>query len=122
MTRPRERARSSLPLRRCYGPCRPPHRPRRETCTARRKRSSSKRPFSRPKARRPASASKGARGTTVARKAPSHRYIREPQRNAPPTKGARRSRSESLTSAGKPKLATPATSSAPGGRATRRRG
>jgi hypothetical protein len=45
-------------LRRYYGPCRPPHSPRRETCTTRRKCSSSKRPFNRPKARRPASASR----------------------------------------------------------------
>jgi hypothetical protein len=40
-----------------------PHRPSRGTCTARRKRSSSRRPFSRPKARFPASASRGARGS-----------------------------------------------------------
>jgi hypothetical protein len=121
-THPRERARSSLPLRRYYGPCQPPHRPRRGTCTARRKRSSSKRPFNRPRARRPASASRGARGTTGARKAPSHRYTREAQRNVPPTQGARRSRSRSSTCAGKPKTATLATSSTPGGRATQRHG
>jgi hypothetical protein len=60
-THPRERARSSLPPRRCYGPCPPPRRPRHGTCTARRRRSSNKRPFSRPKARRPASVSRGAR-------------------------------------------------------------
>jgi hypothetical protein len=108
---PRERARSSLPLRRCYGPCRPPHRPRRGTCTARRKRSSSKRPFSRPKAQRPEFASKEARGTTGARKVLSHRYTREAQRNAPPTQGTRRSRSGSSTRARKPKTLTLAMSS-----------
>jgi hypothetical protein len=84
--------------------------------------SSSKRPFSRPKARRPASVSRGARGTTGARKAPSHRCMREPQQNAPPTQGAHRSRSGSLTCAGKPKTVTPATSSTPDERAMRRRG
>jgi hypothetical protein len=77
-TRPCERAKSSLPLRRCYGPCRPPHSPRRETCTTRHKCSLSKRPFNRPKARRLASSSRGARKTTGALKAPSHQYTREP--------------------------------------------
>jgi hypothetical protein len=120
--RPRERARSSLPQQRCYGPCPPPRRPRRGTCTARRRRSSSKRPSSRPKARRPASASRGARGTTGVRKAPRHRCIREAQQNVPPTRGVLRPRSGSSTRAGKPKVATPATSSTPGGRATRRHG
>jgi hypothetical protein len=62
-TRPREQARSSLLSRHCCGPCPPPRRPRHETCTARRRCSSSKRPSNRPKARRPASASRGARGT-----------------------------------------------------------
>jgi hypothetical protein len=41
---PRERARSSSLPQHCCGPCPPPRRPRRGTCTARRKRSSSKRP------------------------------------------------------------------------------
>jgi hypothetical protein len=122
MTRPRERARSSLPLQHCYRPCRLHQRPRSGTCTARCRRSSSKRAFSRLKARHPASASRGARGTTGARKAPNHRYTQEAQRNVPPTQGARRSRSGSLIRAGTPKMATPATSSTPGGRATRRRG
>jgi hypothetical protein len=40
----------------------------------------------------------------------------------PPTQGARRSRSGSLTRAGKPKTVTLVTSSTPGGRETRRRG
>jgi hypothetical protein len=99
-----------------------PRRPRQGTCTARRRRLSSKRPSNRPKARRPASVSRGARGTTGMRKAPSHRCIREAQRSIPPTRGACRPRSSSSTHAGKPKMATPATSSTPGGRAMRRRG
>jgi hypothetical protein len=49
-----------------------PQRPRCETCTARHRRSLRKRPFKRPKARRPASANRGARGTMGARKAPKH--------------------------------------------------
>jgi hypothetical protein len=60
-----------LPPQRCYGPCPPPRRPRHGTCTARRRRLSSKRPSNRPKARCPASASREARGTTGVRKAPS---------------------------------------------------
>jgi hypothetical protein len=120
--RPRERARSSLLPRRCCGPCPPPRRPRRGTCTARCRRLSSKRPSNRPKVRRPASASREARGTTGARKAPSPRCTRAAQRSVPPTRGARRPRSGSSTRAGKPKMASPATSSTPGGRATRRRG
>jgi hypothetical protein len=88
-TRSRERARSSLPLRHCYGTGPPPQRPRRRTYTVRRRCSLSKRPFSGPKARCPASVSKGARRTTGAHKAPNHRYTREAQRNASPTQGAR---------------------------------
>jgi hypothetical protein len=94
-TRPRERARSSLQLQHCCGSCQPPQRPRHETCTARCRRSSSKRPFRRPKARRPASTSRGAHGTTGARKALNHRYTRGVRRNGPPTRGARRSGSGS---------------------------
>jgi hypothetical protein len=56
------------------------------------------------------------------RKAPSHRCIREVQRSVRPTRGARRPRSDSLTRAGKPKMATPTKSSTPDGQATRRRG
>jgi hypothetical protein len=48
--------------------------------------------------------------------------MREAQWNAPPTQGARRSRSGSSTRVDKPKMATLATSSTPGGQATRRRG
>jgi hypothetical protein len=62
-----------------------PQRLRHGTCTMRRRLSSSKRLFSRLRARRPASVSRGARGTTGARKAPNHRYTRETQRNVPPT-------------------------------------
>jgi hypothetical protein len=58
--RPHERAKSSLPPRRCCGPCPPLRHPRRGTCTARHKRSSSKRPSNRPRARRPASANREA--------------------------------------------------------------
>jgi hypothetical protein len=54
--------------------------------------------------------------------APSPRCTRAARRSVPPTRGARRPRSGSSTRAGKPKMATPATSSTPGGRATRRRG
>jgi hypothetical protein len=57
---PRERARSLSPPQRCCGPCPPPRHPRHGTCTARRRRSSSKRPFSRLRAQRLAFASRGA--------------------------------------------------------------
>jgi hypothetical protein len=97
--------------RRCCGPCPPPRRPRR-------RRLSSKRPSNRLKVRRLASASKEVRETTGARKAPSPRRKRAAQRSVPPTRGACRPRSGSSTRASKPKTATPATSSTPGGRAT----
>jgi hypothetical protein len=119
---PRERARSSLLPRRCYGPCPPPRRPRCGSCTARRRRLSSRRPSNRPKARRPASANRGAHGTTGVRKAPSPWCTRAAQQSAPPTWGARQPRSGSSTRAGKPKMATPTMSSTPGGRAMWRRG
>jgi hypothetical protein len=106
--------------RHCCGPCPPPRCPRRETCTARRRRLSSKRMSNRPKVRRPASASREVRGTTGACKTPSPRCTRAAQRSVLPTRGARRPRRGSSTRAGKPKMATPATSSTPGGRATRR--
>jgi hypothetical protein len=44
------------------------------------------------------------------------------RRSAPPTRGARRPKSGSSTHAGKPKMATPVTSSTPDGRATQRHG
>jgi hypothetical protein len=57
-----------------------------------------------------------------ARKVPSPRYTRAERRSAPPTRGARRPKSGSSTPAGKPEMATPATSSTPDGRATQRHG
>jgi hypothetical protein len=83
--RPHEQAKSSSPPRHCCGPCPPLRHPRRGTCTARRRRSSSKRPSSRPKARRPAFVNRGAHGTMGARKAPNPRCTRAEQRRAPPT-------------------------------------
>jgi hypothetical protein len=112
-TRPCERAKSSLPPQHCCGPCLPPRRPRRGTCTGRRRRSSSKRPSNRPKAQRPASANRGARGMMGVRKAPSPRYTRAARLNAPLTRVARRPRNGSSTRADKPEMATPATSSTP---------
>jgi hypothetical protein len=76
----------------------------------------------RPKARRPASTNRGARGTMGAHKAPSPRYAWEARSNAPPTRGARRPRTGSSTRAGKRETATPATSSTLDGRAKQRRG
>jgi hypothetical protein len=99
-----------------------PQHPRRGTCTARRRRSSSKWPCSRLRARHPAFANRGAREMTGARKALRRQYTRAARRGSPPTKGARRSRSGFLTRAGKPRTAMLATSSMPDGRATRRCG
>jgi hypothetical protein len=48
--------------------------------------------------------------------------MRVARRNGPPNQGARRSGSGSLTRTDRPKTVTLATSSTPGGRATRRRG
>jgi hypothetical protein len=117
---PLERARSSLLPQRCCGPCLPPRRPRHGTCTARRRHSSNKRPSNQPKVRRLASASKEVRGKTRARGVRSPQFTRAVQQGAPPTWGARRPRSGSSTRAGKPRTATPTTSSMLGGRATRR--
>jgi hypothetical protein len=72
----RERAKSSSPPRRYCGPCLPLQCPRRGTCTVRRRRSSSKRLSSRPRARRPASASRGTRGAIGARRGPNPRCTR----------------------------------------------
>jgi hypothetical protein len=82
----------------------------------------SKRHSNRPRARRPASDNKGARGAMGARKASNPRYTRVEQRNAPPTQGARRPKTGSSTHAGKRGTATPAMSSTLDGRAKRRRG
>jgi hypothetical protein len=120
--RPRERDRSISPPQRCCGPCPPPRHLKHGTCTARRRRSSSKQPSNRPRARRPASANRGANGRMGARKAPNSRYTRVERRSAPPTRGARRPKSGSSTRAGKPKMATPATSSTLDERATQMHG
>jgi hypothetical protein len=92
-----------------------PQHPRHGTCTARRRRSSSKRSCSRSRARRPASASRGACGTMGAHKALRRRCTRAARQGSPLTKGARRSRSGSLTRAGRPKTVTLAMSSTLGG-------
>jgi hypothetical protein len=57
-----------------------------------------------------------------ARKAPNPRYTRVERRNAPPTRGARRPKTGSLTRAGKRETAMPATSSTLNGRAKQRCG
>jgi hypothetical protein len=67
-----------------------PQRPRQETCTARRRHSSSRRPYRRLKARRPAYASKAVRGTTAAPKAKRHPF----------TRAARRATSQPVQNAG----------------------
>jgi hypothetical protein len=72
--------------------------------------------------RRPAFASKAARGTTVVCRAPRCQFTRVARWGNPPTRAERRSGSESLTRADRSRMATPVTSSTPGGRATRRRG
>jgi hypothetical protein len=121
-THPRERARSSSQPRHCYSPCPLLQRSRRRTCTTRHMRSSSRRPCNRPKARRPAFASRVARGTTAAHKAQRRQFTRAAQRDNPPTRVERRSESESLTRGDTLRMATPATSSTPTERATRRHG
>jgi hypothetical protein len=84
--------------------------------------SSSKRPCSRPRARRPTSASRGVRRTTGVRKALRRQFTWAARRGSTPTKAGRRSGSGFLTRVGRPKTATLATSSMLGGRATRRCG
>jgi hypothetical protein len=98
-----------------------PRHPRRGTYTVRRRRSSSKRPSSRPRAQRLASASRAAHGMMGARKVPSPRSTRAMRSSPLPTRGARRPRSGSSTHAGRRGTAMPATSSTLGGRAKRRR-
>jgi hypothetical protein len=110
-----------LPPRRCCGPCQPPRRPRRETCTVRCRHSSSKRPSNRPRARRPASTSRGTHEAMGVRRGPSPRCTRAERRSAPPTRDAHRLKNGSSTRAGKHGTATPATSSMLGGRAKRMR-
>jgi hypothetical protein len=121
-TRPHEQAKSSSLPRHYCGPCPLLQCPRPGTCIARHRRSSSKRPYNRPRAWRPAFASKGARGTTGARKALRRQFMQAARWGSPPTKAGRRSGSGSLTRAGRPRTVTLAMSSMPGGRATRRHG
>jgi hypothetical protein len=80
----------------------------------------SRRPCNKPRAQRFASASREARGTTGARRAPRCRFTRVAQRGNPPTRAERLPGSESSTRADRPRMATPETSSMPSGRATRR--
>jgi hypothetical protein len=120
-TRPRERAKSSSQPRRCCEPCPLLQRPRRRTCTARRRSSSSRQPCNRVRARRPAFASREAHGMTEARRAQRHQFTRAARRDNPPTRAERRSWSESSIRADRPRTAMPAMSSTPVGRATRRR-
>jgi hypothetical protein len=77
----REQAKSSSPPRRCCGPCPPLQRPKRGICTERRRRSSSKRPSSRLRAQRPASASRGTRGAMGARRGASPRCTQAERRS-----------------------------------------
>jgi hypothetical protein len=62
------RARSLSPPQHYSGPCRPPQRPRRETCTASCRHSSSRRPSNRSRARRHASANRGTHEATGPRR------------------------------------------------------
>jgi hypothetical protein len=121
-THPRERAKSSSQQRRCCEPCPLLQRPRRRTCTVRRTRSSSRRLCNRPKARRPAFASRAVRGRTVARRGRRRQFTRAVRRDNPPTRAKRRSGCKSSTHADRPRTATPVTSSTPVEQATRRRG
>jgi hypothetical protein len=84
--------------------------------------SSSKRPSSRPRARRPASDSRVTRRAMEARRDPNLRYMRVGRRSAPPTRDAHRPGKGSSTLAGRHATAMPATSSTLGGQAKRRRG
>jgi hypothetical protein len=85
----------------------------------RRRRSSSKRPSSRPRARRPASASKETRGVMGVRRGSSPQCTQVERRSDPPTQDAHRQKNGSSTLAGKHGTATPATSLMLGGRAKR---
>jgi hypothetical protein len=116
----RARARSSSQPQHCCGPC--PHRrcPRLGTCTARRRRSSSKRPFNRMKARRPACASQAVRGTTAMLRAEKHLSMQTVQRGNQPTRAERRSGSGSSTRVDRPRTTTPVMSSTPTEWATRK--
>jgi hypothetical protein len=116
------RVRSSSQPRRYYGPCPLPRRPRRETCTARRRRSSSKRPCNMPEARRPAYASRVAPGMTAARRAKRHPSTQTVRQGNRPTRAEPRSGSGSLIRVDRLRTATPATSSTRAERATQKHG
>jgi hypothetical protein len=121
-TRRRERARSLSRPQHCCGPCVHPQHPRLGTCTARRKLSSSKRPFSRLKARHPACTILAARGTTATLGTGKRLSTRTARQDKRPTWAERRSMSESLTCADKPRTATLTTSLTPDVQATQRHG
>jgi hypothetical protein len=115
-TRLRGRARSLSPPQRFCGPCRPPRPLRRGTYIARCRPPSSRRPSSRPKARRHAFANRGMREAMGPHRGANPRSMRVKRRGYRPTRDARRPRSGSSTRAGR-WTATPATSSTLGVRA-----
>jgi hypothetical protein len=117
-TRLRGQVRSSLPPRRCCGLCRHPRPPRRGTCTARCRFSSSKRPSSKLKAQPHVSASRVMRKATGLHRGANPRSMQVKLRGGPPTQGAHQRRSGSSTRAGRWTV-TPATSSTPAARAGR---
>jgi hypothetical protein len=118
----RARVRSSSQPRRYSEPCPRPRRPRHETCTTRRRCSSSRRPCNRPKARRPTYASKVARKTTTVPRAKRHPSMQMARQGNQPTRAERWSGSGSLIHADRLRTATPATSSTPAEWATQRHG
>jgi hypothetical protein len=120
-TPPRGATSSSQP-RHCCEPCQLLQHPRHGTCTARRRRSSNKRPCNRPRARHPTFVSRGTCGTMEARKALRRLFTRAAQWGSPPTKAGCQSGSGSLTRVGMPRTATLAMSSTADGRATQRHG
>jgi hypothetical protein len=115
-------ARSSSQRRRCSGPYPHPRRPRCETCATRRRHSSSRRSCSRLKAQHPAYTSKAVRGMTAAPKAKRHSFTQVARRGNQPTRAERQPGSGSLTRVGRPRMATPATSSTLTEWVTRRHG
>jgi hypothetical protein len=115
-TRLRGQVKSSLPLRHCYGLCRHPRPPRRGTCTARCRFSSSKQPSSRPNAPPHVSDNRGMREEAGLHKGANPQSTQVKLWGVPPTRDARRPMSGSLTRAGRWTV-TPATSSTPGARA-----
>jgi hypothetical protein len=91
-----------LQRRRCSDPCPCPRHPRRETCTARRRLSSSKRSCNRPKDRHPTYTSRAVHGMTTTLKAKRRPSTRLARWGNQPTRAERRSGSGSLTRAGRP--------------------